>query len=300
MKKRIFVIVAVLTVLFVLWNLKTQNDSSVRFEVESHNVEINGLKVHYATAGNPQNPPLVLLHGIGSSFERFNRRVPRFMGVLSKEFYVYAPEHPGFFRSQVPPTTWTMSNYNEYVEAFINQLEIKNPVIVGQSFGGKLAAYYTSQHPDKVKLLVLGAPSITFKDIPIYEKLYRFLGPLASRVTKTKYIPIVIKRFIVENTLGIPKELVELDITRYAIMADFVNKTAIVDNSDVVPLINTKTILIWGKLDYIVYFKQTRIVSKLFPNVELHELDGGHTVMMDRAETTLKFIMENLGKPQGD
>ena len=50
MKKRIFVIVAVLTVLFVLWNLKTQNDSGVRFEVESHNVEINGLKVHYATA----------------------------------------------------------------------------------------------------------------------------------------------------------------------------------------------------------------------------------------------------------
>ena len=149
-------------------------------------------------------------------------------------------------------------------------------------------------------MLVLGAPSITFKDIPIYEKLYRFLGPLASRVTKTKYIPIVIKRFIVENTLGIPKELVELDITRYAIIADFVNKTAIVDNSDVVPLINTKTILIWGKLDYIVYFKQTRIVSKLFPNVELHELDGGTYGNDGPSGNHSEIYHGESRKPQGD
>lgn len=294
MKKTIFIIVVVLSTLLVSTNLRAKGDDVRKIEIRDHQIEIKGVRVHYSLTGNPENPPLIYLHGIGSSFEKLQWRNSQVLPILAKNFYVYAPEHPGFFRSQMPSKTWTVDDYNEYIEEFINQLGIENPVIVGQSFGGKLAAYYASKHPNEIKLLVLGAPSITFRGVPIYEKFYRFLGPLAGQTTRMKYVPDGIKRFIVEKTLGVPKNLVEPNLARYTVMADFVTKTAIVDDSDIVSLITTKTLLFWGKWDFIVPSKQTKLISKKFPTVETYELIGGHTIMIDQAETTLKFILDNL------
>ncbi|HTZ35498.1 MAG TPA: alpha/beta fold hydrolase, partial [Stellaceae bacterium] len=59
---------------------------------------IAGCRVRVLRGGREGAPPLVFLHGAGGHTGWMG-----FLDALSEEFAVYAPEHPGFGRSDDPP-----------------------------------------------------------------------------------------------------------------------------------------------------------------------------------------------------
>jgi pimeloyl-ACP methyl ester carboxylesterase len=115
-----------------------------------------GFDVRYAEAGDPDDPDLILLHGInaaGSSHE-FHTLFDR----LAEEYHVLAPDLPGFGLSDRPPLVYTGALLEGFVEDFLADLS-EEPTVVASSLTGAYAAEAASEVP--VAELVLVCPTDT-------------------------------------------------------------------------------------------------------------------------------------------
>src|SRR6266581_3158744 len=123
-------------------------------------VTISHIEVAYEEYGKGTNY-IVLLHGWGQSHSFWKDLADK----LSKKYHIYALDLPGFGLSQEPPSVWNLWDYAELIHKFIVKMSIKDAVIIGHSFGGRIASVYATLFP--VKKLVLysngGLPVISFK-----------------------------------------------------------------------------------------------------------------------------------------
>src|ERR1700761_9129251 len=61
-------------------------------------VSVDGFKIFYREAGDPQAPTVLLLHGFPTSSHMFRNLIPE----LSGQYHVIAPDLPGFGFSDAP------------------------------------------------------------------------------------------------------------------------------------------------------------------------------------------------------
>ncbi len=122
-------------------------------EVDSQFVECDGLRIRYLSAGNPENPPVVLLHGGGldSAGLSWKRAIP----ALADDFRILAPDLPGYGRSDPPDEPVTMEYYVSVLDRFLDALGLDAPALVGISMGGGIALGFALDHPDRVSRLSL-------------------------------------------------------------------------------------------------------------------------------------------------
>jgi pimeloyl-ACP methyl ester carboxylesterase len=74
---------------------------------------------------------------------------------LAEHFTVYAPRHPGTEDEAELMQLDTLSDLVLYYDDLFAALSIEDPVLVGHSFGGMVAAEYTAYFTSKVRKLVL-------------------------------------------------------------------------------------------------------------------------------------------------
>ncbi len=113
-----------------------------------------GFEIGYAEAGDPDDPDLLLLHGI-SAASSSHEFWPVFDD-LAEEYHVIAPDLPGFGHSDRPPLLYSASLYTTFVEDAIEDLT-DNPVVLASSLTGSYAA--TAARESEVEKLVLVCPS---------------------------------------------------------------------------------------------------------------------------------------------
>ncbi|MFD1641060.1 alpha/beta fold hydrolase [Halohasta litorea] len=94
-----------------------------------------GMDIAYTAAGDPDDPTLVLLHGINAAGSSGEFR--EIFGALADDYHVVAPDLPGFGRSDRPPLNYSSTLYTEFVEDFL--AEFDSPAVVASS----LTAAYT-------------------------------------------------------------------------------------------------------------------------------------------------------------
>lgn len=76
-----------------------------------------------------------------------------------RELDALAPDLPGFGLTAAPPTGWGSTEYAEQLLPLVAELD--RPVLVGHSFGGRVAARIVAAVPEQVGGLVLtGAPLV--------------------------------------------------------------------------------------------------------------------------------------------
>lgn len=112
--------------------------------------------VHTETLGS-SGPTLVMLHGWGRSLEAF-----RPLGeLLSRDFKVILVDLPGFGRSPLPNAAsnegggWGTLEYSERVKELLDRSGVRECILVGHSFGGRISVQLASRHPSLVKGVVL-------------------------------------------------------------------------------------------------------------------------------------------------
>jgi pimeloyl-ACP methyl ester carboxylesterase len=155
---------------------------------DSQFMQVNGLRVHYKTYGKGQ-PAFILLHGFGASL--FSWR--EVTGPLSQYGTVIAYDRPAFGLTE-RPLEWEGENpYSpqaqvELVVGLMDQLDIEQAILVGNSAGGTISMLTALQYPERVRALVLvdaavyaggGAPAWV-RPILKTPQLQR-LGPLFAR-----------------------------------------------------------------------------------------------------------------------
>ncbi len=102
-------------------------------------------------------PDVLALHGWGRSHRDFDA-VLGGGGAAGPPLASLALDLPGFGASPPPPTDWGPAEYAEAVAPVLD--ELRTPVVVlGHSFGGRVAVHLASIRPDQVRgLVITGSP----------------------------------------------------------------------------------------------------------------------------------------------
>lgn len=115
--------------------------------------EVDGVRVHYQEAGDPQAPPMILIHGFAASNLVWSKV---FLEFAEAGFRVIAPDLLGYGYSGKPrKLDYTIPRQAEMVVSFMQRLGIDRAVLVGSSYGAAIAATIALDHPTLVEKLVL-------------------------------------------------------------------------------------------------------------------------------------------------
>ncbi|WP_436533733.1 alpha/beta fold hydrolase [Actinoplanes sp. HUAS TT8] len=113
-------------------------------------LDVNGVTVAYRTAGDPGNPPLVLLHGLGDSAADWQTVLPD----LSETHHVYALDLRGHGYS-ARPGKYSFELMRDDVLGFLDAAGIDRCVLVGHSMGAVVATLVVVAAPGRVSHLVV-------------------------------------------------------------------------------------------------------------------------------------------------
>jgi pimeloyl-ACP methyl ester carboxylesterase len=110
---------------------------------------------HIAVSGSPDNPPLVLLHGLGVHAMMWKPNITD----LSERFLVYAVDVIGDGgRSAGARPSMLDTSYALWLEDVLNQLRLPWTHVAGMSMGGWLALNGALHLPNRISRLFLIAP----------------------------------------------------------------------------------------------------------------------------------------------
>lgn len=233
--------------------------------------DVNGIKLHAEVSGS--GAPLLLMHGWGCD----HTTVRSIAATAALTNRVYNIDFPGFGASPEPDEVWGVEEYTALVEAFARQEGLERPVLVGHSFGGRVAILMASRTPVSKVVLVDAAGIKPRRSLAYYYKVYSFKAAkrlanlLLGKERAAKRIEAMrARRGSSDYSQASPK--------MRAIMSKVVNQ----DLTDRLSLIKAPTLLIWGENDTATPVADARKMAKLIPDAGLVSFTGcGHYSFLD-------------------
>jgi pimeloyl-ACP methyl ester carboxylesterase len=118
-------------------------------EPQSRFADVNGVSLHYLTAG--KGDVVVLLHGYAETSHMWLPLIPE----LAQTHTVIAPDLRGFGQSATPSTGYTKMAMAQDIHALVQRIGAKHIAIVGHDIGLMVAYAYAAQYPTEVDRVVL-------------------------------------------------------------------------------------------------------------------------------------------------
>ncbi len=208
-------------------------------------------------------PTLLLIHGWNTSdlyMEVFIRPFSSRFNIISLDLF-----------SEINKE-YTIDIFIEEIHQIVEQHVSNNLVIIGHSFGGKLAYFYSLKYP--VNLLVLLAPSL----IKPHFSLKRAIKVKLYKMLKKCHLPI--PKFLrgskdYQNAKGVMKKTF---LNSYAYYLKEVDK-------------NNKNVIIFGfKNDDQVRKYQIFKIKKFLPNSKIIMYNGNHFSYLDYVKEIVLFV----------
>jgi len=199
---------------------------------------------------------LLLLHGwsFGISKERYQPLIDE----LSKYYRVIAIDFPGFGKSDLPNEPWGVIDYSRWLSDFLIKNKLQPEIILGHSFGGRVAikgVAFKLLNPKKV--ILVASAGIERKGIVI--RAIRFLSAIVPGFIK-KRLNFGSKDY--RESLGVMRESMKL-VVGESLEKDMLN-------------IKTPCLLIWGNEDATTPLWHGKLMNKLLSNSELKIIDGAN------------------------
>jgi pimeloyl-ACP methyl ester carboxylesterase len=273
--------------------------------IASRNAQVNGVTLHYLTAG--QGPALILLHGYTQTSRMWRPIIP----MLSQKFMVIAPDLPGIGDSSIPRDGLDMKTAAIRIHALAKSLGIQRAEVVGHDIGLMVAYAYAAQFPtETAKLALMDAP---LPGVDGWEKVYnspnfwhfRFNGPTPEALVQGRertYFDYFWNDFAADKTRSIPDADRAAYVAAYsrpgrmrAGWAYFVAfQTAAKDFAEFSRTKLTMPVLAIGgdKATGVVLGQQMKIVASDATVIVLK--DTGHWVLEERPKETTDALMKFL------
>ncbi len=216
-------------------------------------INIDGLNIEYCEEG--AGTPVLLLHGWGASFDTYRGII----NTLKNRCRVVAVNFPGCGKSDTMQTPWNLDDYCNFVLRFMEEVNLKNPIIFGHSHGGRVTIKLVAEglvNPPKIVLLDSAGliPKKSFRQ--------------KARSRSFKIIKGALTLPVIKNFSG---GLLEKARNHYG-SADY-NAAPLVLRQTLVSLVNTDlrdilhkitcpTLLIWGENDTATPLSDAKIIEK--------------------------------------
>lgn len=222
---------------------------------------------------------LVFIHGWGATAKIFET----VFYYLRDEFNIRYFDLPGFGNTPIEKVM-TLKDYADFVYKFLKENDIKEPIIIGHSFGGAVAVKLALLHPESVFRLILVSASVVRQP--------------RHKIMLIKKIADFIKPFLPEKLRKIILKILKLDKTDYAQIDSQKLKETFknVINEDLSPYLSAikiPTLVIWGEKDTITLLKEGEIIAKSIPNAKLSVIkNAGHFRFLEKPEEFTELIKE--------
>ena len=123
-------------------------------EIESRSFDVSGLKMHARVVG--QGAPIVLLHAYGVS----STYMLPLAQALAPSFTVFAPDLPGYGRSERPPAPLGISDLAGALTGWLDAAGPECPAFVANSMGCQVVTELAVRRPERAGPLVLIGPTV--------------------------------------------------------------------------------------------------------------------------------------------
>jgi len=267
-------------------------------------IEIDGMQVHYR--GEGQGMPIVLIHGTAASLHTWDDWTQE----LTKTHRVIRMDLPAFgLTGPNQSRDYSVEAYVKFMEKFITQMEIDSFHLAGNSLGGNIAWNYALEHPEKVGKLALldpnGLPTgkpkpwiFQMANIPVLNQAFLY------------YTPKFLIRKNIKEVYADDTKITDELITRYHKMAlregnrqAFVDRAKLDFKEDSLTIVNkfklieTPTLIIWGKQDAWIPLACGEVMHEHIPNSELEVLENsGHVPMEENPKESLQLLKDFIIK----
>jgi len=243
-----------------------------RHGVDSRDITVAGIRMHYLVEGPASGRTVVLVHGLGSRAEDWNPLAPY---LARAGFRVYIPDLPGYGRSQKPPDfSYSIHDEAQMVTGFIDALGLKQVDLGGWSMGGGIAQHVAFEHPDRIRKLMLfdaaGLNEPVIFDTRLFtpenvDQLSQFEALLSPHpVQAPGFIARDILKYFQHNAWVIKRA-----------MASILTRKDATDS--ILPQLKMPVLIVWGAEDRILPVSQGETMHRLVPQSELDIVQGcGH------------------------
>ena len=199
----------VLLVAFVCGSLAEQVRAAAAPAIDSRTAVVDGLGLHYLTAGH--GPAVILLHGYTQTSRMWRPLIP----LLAERFTVIAPDLPGIGESAIPADGLDMKTAAIRIHALAKSLGIEKARVVGHDIGLMVAYAYAAQFPaetEKLALLDAFLPGVNgweavYDDPKIWH--FRFNGPTPEALVRGReriYFQYFWNDLAADKTRSVPAE----------------------------------------------------------------------------------------------
>jgi pimeloyl-ACP methyl ester carboxylesterase len=264
-------------------------------------VEVDGRQVYVEQQGAGQ--AVVLLHGFGESSYTWRRVMPE----LARSFRVVAPDLNGFGWTERPrdPLSYTREGQERLVLGVLAALGVTRAQFVGHSYGGSLALFLASRHPDLVRSMVLiDSAAPTYSD----DRRSRVasIRPLDSLFVRLALTPRHIRGSLLASVYDpalVTPELVRAYLERLRVHGEddaYYGLTARLSSPEAAAGVELETLalpalVVWGAEDRLIRVEAGRRAARRLPAGEFVTIPRcGHLPMEERPAELLGLMVPFL------
>jgi pimeloyl-ACP methyl ester carboxylesterase len=270
---------------------------TVRFET----VDVDGLKVFYRSAGDPNAPAVLLLHGFPTASHMFRDLIPELAG----NHHVVAPDLPGFGMTEQPARdafAYTFDNIVKVIGRFTEVLGLERFALYVFDYGAPVGFRLALAHPERISAIIsqngntyaeglsdAWAPIKAYWDEPTEANRDALRGFLTPQTTLFQYTHGVSDPALVSPD--------GRNLDDFYLLGDY--KTNVALYGDIQAYLRDKrppVLAIWGKNDPFFVPPGAEAFKRDVPDAEVRFVDSGHFALETHAREIGAAMRDFLGK----
>jgi pimeloyl-ACP methyl ester carboxylesterase len=273
-------------------------------------IEVDGRRTRVRVDGDPDNPPVLLVHGIGRSMEDWAPQYER----LAQSYRTISLDVPGFGFSERPREAITLAALARSVADTLDVLGETRPVhVVGNSLGGAIAQQLLAEQPERVASLALINSAGFGSEVTLLLRMLTMpvLGALSTR-RPTRMNAVVFERSIHADKAVATKERIDHAfavgsqpgagaVMREAALAlgtpRGVKPEWRRELAAAVTRTPRPTLIMWGTRDRILPAHHIDEAMRVYPHAEVHLLNGvGHMPQIECPKRFADLVLPFLAR----
>lgn len=279
-------------------------DESTRKEAGGSFIKLKDGTTHYELSGPENGKTIVLVHGFSVPCFIFD---PTFDFLTKAGFRVLRYDLIGRGYSDRPKTAYKIDLFVRQLRDLLEALNLPQVNLLGLSMGGPITASFIDQNPQVVDKFILidpaGAKRVTLSllleavKLPIFGELALGLfgsGSMVKGIASDMFDPELVEHFQAQYKIQM-----QYKGFKYAILSTMRNRMleSFAETYARVGKLKKPTLLIWGKNDTTVPFKNSAEILKAIPHAEFHPIENcGHIPHYEKPEIVNKVLLEFLSK----
>lgn len=247
----------------------------------------SGIRIRAVERGDPDAPPVVLVHGWGCTVYIFRYNI----GALADAgFRVIAVDLKGHGLSDKPlgVEQYTIDALVEHLREILDALGLARPALAGHSLGGSLVYHFASKYPERVHCLGLISPA-GLTGVPLM-RLYHALTPAALAPVFRHFRSRTVVKAALRRVYGKRGRFNERDVQEFLAPAQFPDYSLAMRDllhaydwkaaaHRKLAVVDLPAAGIWGTRDHMIPDDGLDIYQRLVPQIVLTPVpDAGHIV----------------------